>query len=237
MKTTYLPASVIIITFLSIAAFAQSIVVINTPGEESAKPELSTTEKRLMDRNILPKVRKRLAGEACEESVEVAGIIHGAFAKAGASQTLVFYQFCQTGNGLGSVGAALFEGNRVVANLVSEESGWSIDAKVLPDINQNGLNEVALYYSGGMHQGSGGTGVDIMEFSGSALKGIGWFQAESFTERTNYSFKVSVKPGPVPQFFSEKWTSNSKGKYRRVGNQVQLKLKPAFGKFEAVKQS
>jgi hypothetical protein len=234
MKITCLPASAIIVAIFTLSAFSQSHIVINTPGEEPAKAELSTTEKRLLDRSVLPKARKRLAGDACEESVEVSGIVHGAFTKAGADQTFVFYQFCQTGNGLGSVGAAVFEGNRVVANLISEESGWSVDAKVLPDINGNGLNEVALYYSGGMHQGSGGTGVDIMEFSGTALKGIGWFQADSFTEKTSYAFKVSVKPGPVPQFFSEKWSSY-KGKYRRVGGSVPLKLKPVFGKFEAIK--
>ena len=234
MTTTHLAAAVITIAFCSFAVFSQSTIVINTPGEETAKAELSIAEKRLMDRTILPKARKRLSGEACEESVEIAGIVHGTFIRAGAVQTLVFYQFCQTGNGLGSVGVAVFEGNRVVANLLSEESSQSVGAKVLPDINQNGLNEVALYYSGGTHQGSGGTGVDIMEFSGTALKGIGWFQAYRFTEKSSFSFKVSAKPGTPPQFFSEKWSSY-KGKYRRVGGAVPLKLKPVFGKFEAVK--
>ena len=234
MTTTYLPTAAMTIALLAFAAFSQSPIVINSPGEEPVKAELSTPEKRLMDRNILPKARKRLSGESCEESIEIAGIVHGAFIRAGAAQTLVFYQFCQTGNGLGSAGVAVFDGNKVVANLLSEESGWTMGAKVLPDINQNGLSEVALFYSGGMHQGSGGTGVDIMEFSGTALKGIGWFQAESFTEKTSYSFKVSAKPGTPPQFFAEKWSSY-KGKYRRVGGAVPLKLKPVFGKFEAVK--
>jgi len=234
MTTTYLPATAIAIALFAFAAFSQSTIVINTPGEEPAKAELSTAEKRLMDRTVLPKARKRLSGEACEESVELAGIVHGAFIRSGAAQTLVFYQFCQTGNGLGSAGVAVFEGNKVVANLLSEESGRTIGAKVLPDINQNGLNEVALFYSGGMHQGSGGTGVDIMEFSGTVLKGIGWFQSESFTEKTSYSFKVLAKPGTPPQFYSEKWSSY-KGKYRPVGSSMPLKLKPVFGKFEVVK--
>src|SRR5262245_32534933 len=123
MKITCLPASAIIVVIFTLSAFSQSTIVINTPGEESPKSELSVSEKRLMDRSVLPKVRKRLAGEGCEESVDISGIVHGAFTKPAANQTFVFYQFCQTGNGLGSVGAAVFEGNKVVANLVSEESG------------------------------------------------------------------------------------------------------------------
>ncbi|MGH9820674.1 MAG: hypothetical protein ACRD43_10940, partial [Pyrinomonadaceae bacterium] len=90
------------------------------------------------------------------------------------------------------------------------------------------------YYSGGMHQGSGGTGVDIMEFSNRGVKGIGWFQAESFTERTNAVYKVTVRPGAVPAFFKEKWVANSAGKYRKVGKVLPFKLSAAIGKFEAV---
>src|SRR5438046_3147994 len=94
-------------------AFGQTIVVINDPVAESAKAEgsevdtaaikLPAPEQSLMDKSILPKARAKLASEACEESVEVSGRVQGAFTKAGAKQTLIFYQFCQTGNGLGSV--------------------------------------------------------------------------------------------------------------------------------------
>lgn len=235
MKGSYLSAIIAAITFAGGPALAQSTFVINTPGEQPAKAVLATAEKRLFDRSVLPKVRKRLAGGACDESVEIAGIMHGAFSKPGTDQTAIFYQFCQTGNGLGSAGVALFDNGRVIGNYVSEESGWAVDAKVLPDINKNGLNEVALYYSGGMHQGNGGTGVDIMEFSVSGLKGTGWFQAEGFTERTSWTYKVTVRPGAVPAFFQEKWTSTKTGKYRRIGKPTPLKLKPVFGKFEAVR--
>jgi len=232
----HVPAAILVSMFASISVLAQTTVIINLPNEAPAKSTLSAAEQKVMDKNILPKVRKKLAGESCEESVDVAGVVRGAFTRAGADQTLIFYQFCQTGNGLGSTGVALIENGKAVGSWVSAESGWTMEAKALPDINQNGVNEVAFYYSGGMHQGEGGTGVDIMEFSGNTLTGIGWFQAEGFTEKTDNAYKVTVKTGRMPTFYREKWiATRTPGKYRKLGNPLPLKLKPVFGSFEAVK--
>ena len=235
MKITLLPAAILAIASVTPCLFAQSTVIINLPNQSPVKSTLNASEQKIMDKNILPRVRKKLVGDACEESIDVAGVVHGAFTRAGTDQTLIFYQFCQTGNGLGSTGVALLENGKAIGSWVSAESGWTVDAKLLPDIDQNGLNEVAFYYSGGMHQGEGGTGVDIMEFTGGALKGIGWFQAEGFTEKTDNAYKVTVRPGRTPAFFREKWVANSAGKYRKVGNPLPLKLKPVFGSFEAIK--
>jgi hypothetical protein len=235
MKIMSLAIIVFVASVAAVPVFSQAAVVINAPNAEPSKPVLSSAEQALMDKEILPKVRKKLAGEACDESIELAGVTHGAFTRKGADQTLLFYQFCQTGNGLGSAGLAVIEGGAVIGNYVSAESGWTNDARKLPDINQNGLDEVALYYSGGMHQGQGGIGVDIMEFAGGALKGIGWYQAEGFTETTDNAYKVTVRPGPKPLFFRERWTSMDDGKsYRKAGNAVPLKLTPALGAFEAL---
>ncbi|MEP7075076.1 MAG: hypothetical protein ABI878_04635 [Acidobacteriota bacterium] len=232
----HLPAAVFLILVCSLSAFAQRTVVIYQPNEKTVTAVLSATEQKLMDKGVLPKVRKKLISDACSESVDISAIMHGAFNRAAAAQTLVFYQFCQTGNGLGSTGIAVFEGGKVVGNYISTESGWTMDAKTLPDINQNGVDEIALFYSGGMHQGSGGIGVDIMEFSGRMLKGIGWFQAQSFTETTDVEYKVTAKSAIKPLFFREKWSSPDDGKpYRKVGNTLPLKLKAVFGSFEELK--
>ena len=150
---------------------------------------------------MLPKVRPKLLSDVCEESVDVAAVLHGAFTRASAAQTLVFYQFCQTGNGFGSAGVAIIENGRAVANYVAPESGWTIEAHSLPDIDQDGIDEAALYWSGGMHQGAGGSGVDIWEFSATGAKGIGWFQAESFDDRSPPTgYKVTAKPGARRHF-------------------------------------
>jgi hypothetical protein len=216
---------------------AQEIVVINSPiQDDTKKAELTAAEKNLMNRIALPRVRKQLAGqEFCEESFDPAAVIHGSFSRAGAQQTIIFYQYCQTGNGLGEVGLVLIENNKMIGNYIAD-IGWSVDAKVLPDINQNGLDEFVLYYSGGIHQGAGGTGADIMEFSASGPKGIGWFQAENFSEDdNNFSYKVSAKPGTAPIFYREKYASTSTGKFRRIGRQAAFKLGKTVGKFEAVR--
>lgn len=213
----------------------QSPVVINVPGDEAKSPELTTADKSLIERSALPKVRKKLADDACEEAFEPAGVIDGSFSKAGAAQRLVFYQFCQTGNGLGWAGLILIENNRVVGNYVSD-AGWVVGFKSIPDVNQNGLNEAALYYSGGMHQGAGGTGVDIVEFGPGGPKGIGWFQAEGFSETGPViGYKVTAKPGPMPVFYREKHVQNSSGRWRRTGPATSFKLQKIVGAFEPVR--
>lgn len=217
------------------AAFAQTNVLINDPRAELPTTELSTSDKLIVERDALPKVRKKLASEVCVEEFEAAGMVTGSFSKKGASQKLVFYQFCQTGNGLGMVGLVLIDGEKVIGNYTSD-GGWSVGVTVLPDINQNGLNEFALHYSGGMHQGQGGTGVDIMEFSAGGPGGIGWFQADAFfDEADSIGWKVSVKKGKVPVFFHEKYTARDEGKWRKSGKTARFSLKKVYSKFTAVK--
>ena len=109
-------------------------------------------------------------------------------------------------------------------------------AVAISDLNQNGLDEIALYYSGGMHQGAGGTGVDIMEFSNGALKGLGWFQAEEFTETSPVmGYKIVAHPAKTPTFTREKFVQNAAGKWRKAGAPITIKLKPAVVEFESAK--
>jgi hypothetical protein len=235
MKMKHLPYVVFMVCIGSLSVFGQAAVVINDPTVEPAKIELSAVEQGLFDKNILPLARKKLASDICEESVDVTGRAQGSFTRAGARQTLIFYQFCQTGNGLGSIGVAIIDDGKVAANFVSAESGWSSFAATLPDINRNGLDEAALYYSGGMHQGAGGTGVDIVEFASGALRGIGWFQAEEFTETSPVmGYRVTVVPGKTPVMSREKYVQNAAGKWRKTGRIVPLKLEEAVSKFAAI---
>jgi hypothetical protein len=237
MKVSELAALCGMSFVLMTSAHAQGAVVINElkPSEDPAKVVLTTTEQQLMDTAVLPKARKILAADGCEEFIDIASRVQGSFTKTGSKQTLIFYQFCQTGNGFGSAGVAVIERTRVVGNFVSQSSGWTQEARTLPDINQNGIDEVALYYSGGMHQGAGGTGVEIMEVSGGVLKGIGWFQAEGFSETGPvFGYKVTVTPAKLPMYFRQKYIQNSKGKWGQPGKIVPLKLGKVNSEFEAV---
>ena len=223
------------ISFIS-AINAQQTIVINDPAAKPEKVVLSPAEESLMSRQVLPKARKYwAANDACEEDFAVMGEAKGAFTKANSNQTLVFYQFCQTGNGFGNNGLVLIENGKIVRNYVSE-GGWALNLRSLPDINQNGLNEFLVYYSGGMHQGAGGIGVDVMEFSANGVKGLGWFQASGFNdEDENLEYKVSVKPGKMPVFYREKYAATGEQKLKRVGKSARFALGKTYGKFSVLK--
>jgi hypothetical protein len=226
---------ILVFCFAAISTFGQKTVTIHNPAGDSNKATLSAAEENLIKAQVLPKARKKWVSDdsACEEAFELAGVAKGSFSRANANQTLVFYSFCQTGNGLGNNGLVLIENGKVIKNY-GTEGGWSIDLRALPDINQNGLTEFALYYSGGMHQGQGGTGVDLMEFSATGLKGIGWFQADAFTENDEFSYKVSVKTGKTPVFYREKYT-NQNDKWKKSGALKIFKLSKIYSKFEVLK--
>lgn len=236
MKNKYLTGLLIVFCLSVTTVFAQQMIVVNDPTKESQTPAAaSAAELNLVKRNVLPKARKQLASDACVEDFSIAGVAKGSFSKPNAKQTLIFYQFCQIGNGFGSNGLVLVENGKIVASYVSPESGWAQDLKSLPDINQNGLNEFAVYYSGGIHQGQGGTGVDVMEFSGASVKGLGWFQAAAFGEETgDIGWKVTVKTGKTPAFYREKYVSKNDN-WRKSGKIAAFKLGKTYGKFTALK--
>ncbi len=226
---------------LAVAAACASVgfsqvVVVNDPTVESKPKEMTAAERKIFERDALPAVRKSVPSEQCTEELEEAGVARGAFTAPGKRQSLIFYQFCQTGNGFGVNGLVLIEGDKVVGSFTSED-GWGEDIESVPDINQNGVLEFTLAYSGGMHQGSGGTGVDLMEFSNGLPKGIGWYKADEFNEsETSSSWKLTAKPGKTPVYYKQKFVTRGRGKPRAVGANAVTKLDKVFvSKFERVK--
>ena len=225
----------VIFWLLGSAAMCQTTVVLNTPGADPPSSSVTAADAALVSRSVLPKVRKLLASDACEEAFEAAGAADGSFTRVGARQRVVFYQFCQTGNGFGAVGLAIIEAGKLVASFAAD-AGWAVGVKAIPDINENGLDEIALYYSGGIHQGAGGTGVDILELGGGKIKGLGWFQAESFDD-TNpaVGYLVTAKQGNSPAFFREKKVQTAAGKWRTAGRRIPLKVEKVVGIYSAVR--
>lgn len=219
----------------TVTAFSQGTVVVHDPTKETVEVKLSAADQALFD-SALPAVKKSISTETCNaDSIEVVGVANGAFSKPASKQTLVFYQYCQTGNGFGWVGLVLIDGGKVVGNYISE-AGWTAGINAVPDVNQNGLDEFALAYSGGMHQGQGGIGVDVMEFAGGIPKGIGWYKAEEFADTEAVAvWKLTAKPGAVPVFYKQKYFSGENSKYRKVGANGVAKLTKVNGKFTAVK--
>ena len=218
------------------AAAAQNVLVVHDPTRTAAERKLTTAERRIFERDALPAVRKSIKPEVCEESLQDAGVIRGSFSEPGKRQSLIFYEYCQSGNGFGWNGLVLIEGDMVTGNFISE-GGWGMSIEPVSDINQNGVQEFTLSYSGGLHQGVGGVGVDLMEFVGGIPIGLGWYKAEAFgpTEAST-SWKLTAKPGKVPVYYKQKFYSAEGRKPRPVGGNSPTKLGKTFvSKFEVVK--
>ena len=223
MKFMRLAGLFIALVILPAAIFSQT-VVIHDPASQGSKSGLGEAETRVMEEQVLPRARKQLVSETCTDSYTFTGSVNGAFSRAGAKQTLVFYQFCETGNGLGCVGITLLEGGRPVGTWVAD-SGWAYQVTRLPDVNANGLDEFTLAYSGGMHQGQGGIGIDVVEFVKGAPRGIGWFQAEAITDtESDWGYKVTVKKGKTPVFFRQKFLATGDNKWKPSGANARFTL-------------
>ena len=188
-----------------------------------------------MDKYIYPKVRpllRRLRRRGSRDIGASPRLVHQARFRS----DLIFYQYCQTGNGIGSAGLVILENGKPVANFLAEEAGWTEDSSVLPDINQNGVDEIELYYSGGMHQGDGGIGVDIVEYSAGSIKGSAGISRMGIRRQGPvFGFKVTVNPGKVPAFFKQKYLQNAAGNWRQTGKVLPLKLGEIVCPFEPIK--
>jgi hypothetical protein len=235
MKRRELVFVVAAVVALTLSTFSQGTVVVHDPTKDAPEVKLTQAEQALFD-SAMPAVAKHVPSEGCDtETRETSGVAHGSFTRAGARQTLIFYQYCQTGNGLGWVGLLLIEGGKVVGNYISD-AGWSNGIETVPDVNQNGLNEFTLALSGGIHQGEGGVGVDLMEFSAGLPRGLGWYKAEEFSEsQTGSAWKLTARPGKPPIFYKQKFLSGENQKYRPRGGAVATKLGSPYSKFEQVK--
>jgi len=238
MKVKHLSLAVSILMLFVAAAFGQRIVVHDPTKPASAgSDEPPKSIAKLYETKILPPVAKKLVSDDCANSPSYTGSVSGSFTKAGAKQTAVFYQFCETGNGLGWVGLAIIEKGKVVASFV-QDSGWANSIGKVADVNQNGLDEVTLVFGGGMHQGEGGLGVSIYEFKNDKPVELGWYQAEKFTDtETTAAWTLTAKPGKTPVFYRQKYLSLGNDKWRRSGANKVYRLQKLDGgnDFEEVK--
>ncbi len=230
-----LAAALVMLTAMAAFAHGQKTIVVADPTVTEKETKLSDSDQTLVDRVALPKFRKKYQSDVCDVKLDIAGAASGAFTRVGAQQRLAFFQVCQTGNGLGIVGLVLIENGKVIGTF-GADSGWTVGIELLPDINANGLSEFTLSYGGGMHQGQGGVGIDIMEFSGSTPVGIGWFKAEEImdTDAVNV-WKVTAKPGKSPVYYKQKYRSVGENLWKRTGVNAAFKLDKAYGSFQVVK--
>lgn len=227
-----------LLSLCSIIAFGQRVVIHDpTLPVKDGVPEPPKSIAKIYETKILPPVRKKLVSDSCADSPVYNGAVDGSFTKAGAKQTAVFYQFCETGNGLGWVGLSIIEKGKVIANFV-QDSGWAFGIGKVADVNRNGFDEITLEFGGGMHQGEGGTGVSIYEFKDNKPIELGWYQSSKLTDtEATTSWVLTAKPGKKPVFYSQKYVLGRRDKWIRSGANKVYRLKKLDGgnSFEKVK--
>ena len=228
---------VLLFVVVAIPVSAQKTLVVYDATLEllDELPMLPDAEQAVYERSVLPKLKAKYQSDTCSVEPELAGEVSGKFTKKSVVQKAAFYQVCQTGNGLGIVAVVVFENNKLVG-IWGDESGWSLQINTIADLNGNGFDEFTLSYSGGMHQGEGGIGVDVMEFTNGKPQSMGWFQGEKFMDtETESGYKVTVRTGKTPVFYRQKYVANSRGKLMKSGANAVFKLKKVETSFEEIK--
>ena len=204
--------------------------------EDESEEEASAAEKELVwqefkksESAIKEKFGDQYCSDEVTEPVEIYATAEGSFTKPGAAQKIFLYFTCDIARGFGIGGIMIAEENLIVAHYV-EQVSWGETIRALPDINQDGLNEILLS-SGGSGQGYTTMFVDILDFPDGKLNY--WGQTETLSSNGGAeedeakilatAYKISVEPGNEPAFYRET--------YEQKGNDDEWKLIKKTEKF------
>ena len=230
------------------AGFAQGQVVLYDPASRESGPVRSESDERFVKDRLAPKAREIWSGDKhCDSSnLNVIGSADGSFTRAGASQQAVVYEYCQTGNGFAYNGIAVVERGRVVTHF-AVEGGWNFGVSRVPDLNQNGRDEIAIETGGGMHQGYTGSSVTVLELTDATAKELGVFLvytnecenpvADKFCDR---NYRLTATPATKPAFFRQKYVNRGteeKPRWAASGKPAAAKrIGDLSTKYELIKQ-
>ena len=227
--------------------FGQVSVVLYSPLNKPPRTKHLGADEQFVKEELVPAVRSRWGDDnACDGSeLNIVGAIDGSFTRAGATQRVIVYELCQTGNGFANNGLAVIENGRVIAHF-AEEGGWNIQVSRVPDLNKNGRDEIAVETGGGMHQGYTGSSVTVLELTPPRVNKLGTFLAytnecedHASNKYCDRSYKLTATPGSKPAFAAQKYVNRGTDeKPRWVVSGKPLRAKPLGDintKFEAVK--
>lgn len=236
MRKNFILLLVILMATVPFVA-AQKTLVIYDPTIQLMDeiPALPDDEAAVYEETVLRKLKAKYDGDGCSVDPELLGEVSGSFTKKGVVQKAAFYQVCTTGNGLGIIAIVIFEDGKL-AGVWGENSGWAMRINMIADLNSNGVDELSLSFGGGLHQGHGGVGVEIIEFQKEKPQVLGWFQAEQIMDtETESAWKVTVKTGKIPVFYRQKYKANSRGKLLKTGANTVFKPTKVENGFELIK--
>lgn len=189
----------------------------------AAEKQLVEKEFKTNEAAILQKSKFK-CDEGTDEGVSILGSADGAFTKSDAKQKAYLYERCRAGRSFGIGGVMVVEDGKAVAHYLYGENGLAAGMFALPDIDKNGLSEIALIFAD-TNQGYGTTSVDIIEATGQSTVFLGRTQAhtdnsgaamdDAKVETTDYV--ISVQPSTTPTFLRDTYKqTGEKGKAESV---------------------
>ncbi len=211
----------------STGARAESRVPLFDARVDAVSVQPTAAEAVLLERVVRAQARAAWRdADACSDDFAVLGRATGAFTRPGARQSAVLYRFCDVGRQSGMSGVAVLELGRVAAHVVFEGGGeHAISA--LPDIDENGLSEIAIA-GAGSGQGYVQGGITVVELGPSGVRKLGTF----ITYRDNcgsderrlaeHAAVLYAAPGSTPRFFTEGFTKacDAPGRWRASSSRV-----------------
>ena len=220
-------------------ALGQTTQVVFDPTIKTSETKVSPAEEKLV-KTVLPKTRKSWTEDSCAEDFSVTGKASGSFTKQNAAQTAYLYEFCQTGNGFANDGIVITEAGNIVAHYLYE-GAWTLNLTSLPDINNNGIDELVVHNSGGMHQGIFGTGLDVLEITTKGVKEFGATQtsyndcgAGLSKKCSDDNYKITVVKGTTPIFYSQNFAQVRK-KWKPLGKTAKSKMFKLDYKYQLIR--
>lgn len=207
--------------------FAQKdLIEIFDATKDYAEPQEPTAQDRVFfgkQEKILRTNLKKHLPAACQISLSLEIVLEGAFTKPNSSQKVYVYEGrCNPpARQQKASGIIISENGKVVSNLFYSDGNFQ-QVKILPDINRNGLSELAFistFYPGSVRDYDR-TWLDIVEYkTGETFHYFGtattqWWSGLARKPEDKFGkYKIFVKPSAELKFFRETYRRNKDDKW------------------------
>lgn len=182
--------------------------------------KISDAESKSVQAAVSPAAKKRW--KDYEDAFEIKSSCEGSFTQKGTKQIAYVYSWCETGHSIGMSGLAITEKGKQVAHF-GWEGGGEYDIVPLPDLDGDGLDEIAIV-GGSTNQGYTVSSIAVIGISAGAVKKYGRFQTyednSGTVEKNPTTFAWSITsdvPAAAPAFVGQKfkqvgktWTKSGK---------------------------
>jgi hypothetical protein len=213
-------------------------------ARRSANPShLGPVERRAFYDVVIPAARIAMSGrrKECREVAEALDVASGSFTATGHYQHAILYRYCEITQHIHLNGVAIVEDGKIVAHVVFDGHESRIGA--LPDLNNNGRNEILISGSGG-NMGEFYEWVSLVEILTAGVTKLGRFEVGGdgcglpSGKVFQYSKRLLARKGPQPEFFAETYDKDCKqerGHWIKQGTAQRVQLDKNESEYRAVR--